>query len=74
MAYIPSSSGTLFDTGVYRHKTEQIFIQDQTWFFDLETGSTYKQIDTYVCMLAMINYMLNVQITILQFTNVPNLR
>ena len=74
MAYIPSSSGTLFDTGVYRHKTEFFKIQDQTWSLDLETGSTYKQIDTYICMLALINYMLNIQMTILQFTNVPNLR
>ena len=30
VAYIPIISGTLGDTGVYRHTTEPIFILDQT--------------------------------------------
>ena len=33
--YIPSISGTLSDTGVHRHKTEPIFVQDQTQSFVL---------------------------------------
>ena len=30
VAYIPSISNTLGDTGVYRHTTEPVFIQDRT--------------------------------------------
>ena len=45
-------SGTLSDTGVHRHKTKPIFIQDWTQSFDLETGSTYKHTDTHIYMLA----------------------
>ena len=30
VAYIPYISGTLGDTGLYRHKTEPIFIQGRT--------------------------------------------
>jgi len=33
MAYIPSISGTLSNTGMHRHKTEPIFIHDRTVFW-----------------------------------------
>ena len=50
VAHIPYISGTLGDTGTHRHKTEPIFIQDQTWSFDLETGSTYKHTNIHICL------------------------
>ena len=42
--YIPYISGTFSSTGVHRHKTEPISIQERTLSFDLVTGSTYTQI------------------------------
>ena len=41
VAYISSISVALGDTGVYRHTTEPMCIQDRTQSLDLETGSTY---------------------------------
>ena len=38
---IPSISGTLGDTGVYRHTTEPIFIRDRTLSLELETCSIW---------------------------------
>ena len=59
MAYIPSISSTLGDTGVHRHgdtgvhrhTIEPIFIQDRTYSFDFETGSRYKHTHTDLYML-----------------------
>jgi len=45
-------SGTINDTGVHRHKTEPVFIQDRAYSFDLKTGSTYKHTNTHTYMLA----------------------
>ena len=52
VAYIPSISGTLSDTGVYRHTTEPIFIKDRMESLDLETRTTYKHAHTHIYMLA----------------------
>ena len=51
VAYIPSVSGTLGDTGVYRHTTEPIFIRDRILCLDLETGLTYKHTRTHIYTL-----------------------
>ena len=48
MAYTPSISDTFGDLGVYKRKTEAIFIQDWSQSLDLETSSTYKHIGTHI--------------------------
>ena len=57
VAYKPSNSGTLGDTGVYRCTTKPISTQDQThtsFFFYLETGSIYQYTPTPIYMLASL--------------------
>ena len=50
VAYTPYILGTVGDTGVHRHKIEQISRPDMS--FDLETGSTYKHTNTHIYTLA----------------------
>ena len=51
VAYLPSISGTLGDTGVYRHTAEQDFNRNRTQSLELETGSAYPHTHTHISTL-----------------------
>ena len=47
-------SGTFGDNGVYKHKTEPIFILDPTQSVDFEPGSTFQHTNMHIYVLTSV--------------------